>query len=285
MFSYIKAILFALLGGVSSVLPLSATFNISFLNGLLGGSSGETHLYLSMVMFGAASAILLAFYRQMYDVLFSGSEKLMRKAEYGVNVPMFTFKDVLIGCAPLILLFFPIGKGVFLFNVSDLILDKKVALAEGVGLIASGVVYFAAINKSIKTKKHKKFSKLSMGVAGAAQLCSAILPGASHTALTFSTSVMFRHRKNKAVTYSYLLAFPALVCAGFLHIILGTVADVVVPVPALIVTYIVSAFSAAFGILVFSAMAGEKKSRVFSYVNIALGLLSIILFAVRLFIK
>ncbi len=285
MFSYIKAILFALIGGTSAVLPLSATVNLSIINRLLGGSTGEIHYYLSMVMFGTATAILLLFYRQIYDVAFSGSEKLGRKAEYGIHVPMFTFRDIIIGCAPLILLFFPIGKGIFLFNVYAYILDQRVAFVEGIALIAAGILYFTAINKSLKTKKYKKFNSFSMAVSGVAQLVCAILPGASHTAATFSTAVLFGHRKNKAVIYSYLIAFPALFFAGFFHIILGTAADSVVPVAALIVTYIISVFSAVFGILIFSAAAGEKKTRIFSYVNIGLGIVSLISFAVRLFIK
>lgn len=285
MFPYIKAILFALIGGASAVLPLSATVNLSFINRLLGGSTGEIHYYLSMVMLGAATAILLLFYRQIYDVVFSGSDKLGRKAEYGVHVPMFTFKDIIIGCTPLILLFFPIGKGIFLFNVSAFILDQRLALAEGIALIGGGIIYFLAINKSLKTKKYKKFNSFSMAVSGVAQLVCAILPGASHTAATFSTAVLFGHRKNKSVIYSYLIAFPALLFAGFLHIILATATDLAVPVPALIVTYILSVFSAVFGMLLFSSAAGEKKSRIFSYVNIGLGIVSLISFAVRLFIK
>ncbi len=285
MLSYIKAILLALVGGASAVLPLSATVNISFLNKLCGGSAGEAHYYSGMVMFGASAAILLMYYRQIYDVLFSGSEKFKRKPEYGVHIPMFAGKDFLIGCAPLLLLFFPIGKGVFLFNISDLILDGRIAIVEGVALIASGAVYFIAVAKSLKNKKYRKFNPISMAAVGAVQMLCSVLPGASRTGLTFSTSALFRHRKNKSVAFSYIIAVPALICGGFLNIILGSATDAVVPVAALVLTFVISVVAALFGILVFSAMAGEKKSRVFSYVNIALGVIALISGIVRLFIK
>ena len=285
MFAYIKAILFALLGGISAVLPLSATANVSFLNKIFGGTAGELHFYLGMVMFGAAAAILLLYYRQIYDILFSGSEKLRRKPEYGVQVPMFRFKDVIIGCAPLLLLFFPIGKGLFVFNISDLILDKHLALVEGIALIFSGVMYFAAITKSIRQKKYTKFNTFSAAATGVAQMLSAILPGTSRTGLTFSTAVMFRHRRNKSVAFSHILSFPALICGGFLHIIIGSASASAVPVFALVLTFVLSVFSSAFGVLVFSAAAGEKKSRFFSYINIALGLIAVISFVIRLLIK
>ena len=274
-----------MVGGASAVLPLSATVNVSFLNKLLGGSAGEAHYYLGMVMFGTSAAILLMYYRQIYDVLFSGSERLKRRPEYGVHIPMFKAKDILIGCAPLLLLFLPIGKGVFLFNVSDLILDGRIAIVEGAALVASGVVYFIAVAKSIKNKKYRKFNPISMAAVGAVQMLCSVLPGASRTALTFSASALFRHRKNKSVAYSYIVAVPALICGGFLNIILGSATAAAVPVAALVITFVISVIAALFGVLVFSAMAGEKKSRLFSYANIALGVIALISGIVRLFIK
>ncbi len=285
MLSYIKAVILAIIGGASAVLPLSATVNVSFLNRIFGGSAGEAHYYLGMIMFGAAAAVLILYYRQIYDVLFSKSEKLKRKAEYGVHIPMFSFKDIMIGCAPLALLFFPIGKGVFLFNICDCILDGRMALVEGIALIASGVIYFIAFTNSLKTQKYKKFNPLSIASIGVVQMLSALVPGASRTALTFSVASLFRHRKNKAITYSYIIAFPALVFGSFLHIILGSATDAVIPISALILTFIISVFSSVFGMLAFSALAGEKKSKLFSYANVTMGIIAIISFAVRLFIK
>lgn len=281
---YIKAVFTAVFGGLAAVMPFSATYITDFIDRLFGGAAGEYHFYLSMIFFGAATAILLTNYRILFDVLFFNSRK--RKGQIDIKkITPFTKRDLFFSLIPFIFLFFPIGKGVFLFNLGDLFLEKRFTLIEGLGMLLSGGLFFAALAVSLKRKRFVKINQKSSLLIGISNALCSILPGLSRTGIAYSVGVLQGQRAQKALQFSYISALPILIVGGFCHIISATATSIAVSGGALFLTYLLSVVSASFGITVFSILAGSKNSRIFAFVNFACGVIGVIFGVIQFIVK
>ena len=288
----IKAILAGLIQGITEFLPISSSGHLSLFahfSGLDGGNSG---LFSAMLHIGTLVAILLMFYRPIYE-LFEEVFKIIKD----ISDKKFSFKlkemsdtrrmffMFVLSCVPLLILLIPVGDGKNLMDLVSVFSTDDSIRAEGICFMFTGFMLLLGAFTSEKIIRHRKITPRTAVLIGIAQLFAACFPGISRSGSTISTALSCRVSKNNAVRYSFILSVPAILASGIVEFKGAMESTEIVPVFPLLVGIITSAVVGVFAIKLLQVIIKKNLFKYFGYYCLGLGFIVTIISAVEVFVK
>lgn len=288
----IKAIILGIIQGVTEFLPISSSGHMSLFTHFSGMSGGSSGLFSAMLHIGTLVAILVTFYRPIYE-LFEEFFRIIKD----ISSKSFSFKlkDMsetrrmffmfVLSCVPLLALLVPIGNGKNIMDAVGVFSSDNSIKAEGLCFMFTGFILILSSIVSEKTKRYIKITPFSALLIGVAQLFAACFPGISRSGTTVSTALMCKVSKKNAIRYSFILSVPAVLASGLVEFKDAMEGAEIVPVFPLIVGIITSAVVGIFAIKLLQVIVSKNMFRYFGYYCMALGFIVTIIGAVEVFIK
>lgn len=262
-----QAILLGLLQGATEFLPVSSSGHLVLAEQLLNVRTDDI-VFDVFVHFGTFVAVVVYFRREIRDIIL-GLWRWIRRMENPNREEASLAGYIAIGTIPAVV----IGLGFKGYIESAF---KSPIFASGMlvctGLILLSTRFAVTHDKSVRAR--------SSFVIGCAQAL-AMLPGISRSGSTISAALFLGVAKEKAATFSFLLALPAIFGATLLE--LKEVLDTGVGA-FMLFTYLLGTVAAAlFGYLCIALLLGiirKGKFDYFGYYCLAVGLFGLIYFQV-----
>jgi len=177
--------------GITEFLPISSDGHLVIFQNLLSLKEPE-FLFDILLHGGTLLATLLIFWKELFT-LFKTPRALLL---------------IIVGCIPTALI------GLFLVDIMERFWTLNMAC---IGLLVTGTyMWFTRyVSKERLVVEEAFFLTLTVPKAfliGVAQ-GFALFPGVSRSALTITTALLFKSRRNEAVTFSFLLSIPSIIGA------------------------------------------------------------------------
>ena len=190
--SILEAVLSGILQGAAEFLPISSSGHLVLLHHYFGYKQPQL-LFDIFLHIGTLLAILVYFRKDIWSA-FTKERRLLLL--------------ILIGCIPTAIVGFLFGA-----FFRQAFVDIKLM---GFMLIATALFLFCA-DYAARLRKHHSDTKPKLGFGKALIIGTiqgiAALPGLSRSGATISTALICQVRKKEAITYSFLLAIPAIIGA------------------------------------------------------------------------
>ena len=277
--SLLNALLLGIIQGVAEFLPISSSGHLSIAQNLLGlRVEGSEDMFFDVLLhLGTLAAVFVAywadiremileFFRTIQDVAHGGMPQRIPPARRMILL-------VIVGTLPLFLVL-PIQD--FVEGLSSN------TYAVGGALLVTGVLLWLCdrVRKGRKNEGSATMRDvLLVGLSQAVATC----PGLSRSGTTISVGCFMGFERKFAVRYAFLLSIPAVLGANILHIV-----DVIQAggidtslVPAYLLGVAVAAVSGYFSIRLLRFVAEKGRFGFFSYYCWAVGLVTIVLTALR----
>lgn len=273
-----KAFLLGIIQGITEFLPISSSGHMSLFYHFTGVSGETAGLFSAMLHIGTLVAILISFYRPIYE-LFNEFIAVIKDIAYR----KFTFKldkmsatrrmlfMFIISCVPLLILLIPVGGGRNLMDVVGVFSSDNSIRAEGVFFMITGFILLFGSFTSESTTRYMKIDSSRALFIGIAQFFAACFPGISRSGSTISTAMSLRVAKRDAVRYSFILCIPAVLASGLVEFKDAVGSGESVPVLSLIIGVITSAVVGVFGIRLLDILIKKNLFKYFGYYCLALG--------------
>ena len=276
--SLLNALILGIIQGVAEFLPISSSGHLSIAQNLLGlGVEGTDDVFFDVLLhLGTLVAVFVAywsdikemvleFFRTIGDIRGGGLPKDTPPARRLILL-------IIIGTLPLFLVL-PIQD-----TVEGLYSNTYFV---GAALLVTGGLLFACdrIRKGRKNEKSTTVGDvLIIGVGQAIATC----PGISRSGMTISTGCFCGLERRFAVRFAFLLSIPAVLGANILHIT-DVVSEGVDPalIPAYLVGVAAAAISGYLSIRLVRMVADKGKFGAFSYYCWAVGILTLVLTALK----
>ena len=283
----LKALLLGIVQGVTEFLPISSSGHLSLFSHLFNVDTNTAGLFSAMLHIGTLVAILLMFYRPIYDLL---EEFVMCFKD--IVTGKFTFKlsnmsatrrmmfMFVISCVPLLLLLIPTGKDTNLMDSVAVFSADDSVLAEGICFMVTGFLLILGTTLNQSFKKKKNITPVSALLIGIAQLFAACFPGISRSGSTISVGLCCGISKKNIIRYSFILCIPAVLASGLVEFKDAMQADVIVPVFPLIIGVVASAVVGVFAIKLLQILMKKDLFRYFGFYCLALGFVTTIISAI-----
>jgi len=209
--SALQAILFAILQGITELFPVSSLGHAVILPALLNWhvdqDAADFLPFLVVLHVGTATALLLYFWREWYDILLSlvGLGDPARRSDN-----LHLFRMIVVGTIPAVVVGFTLEHVLRLLFGSP-----KIAACF---LIANGALLFAA--ERLKRGGGAALGTLTWRAAFAIGLwqCLALLPGISRSGTTMVGGLLAKLHHKEAARFSFLLATPIILGAAALEV-------------------------------------------------------------------
>ena len=277
--SLLNALLLGIIQGVAEFLPISSSGHLSIAQNLLGlRVEGSEDMFFDVLLhLGTLAAVFVAywadiremileFFRTIQDVAHGGMPQRIPPARRMILL-------VIVGTLPLFLVL-PIQD--FVEGLSNN------TYAVGGALLVTGVLLWLCDRVRKGRKNEGSATKRDVLLVGLSQAV-ATCPGLSRSGTTISVGCFMGFERKFAVRYAFLLSIPAVLGANILHI-----ADVIQAggidtslVPAYLLGVVVAAVSGYFSIRLLRFVAEKGRFGFFSYYCWAVGLVTIVLTALR----
>ena len=277
--SLLNALLLGIIQGVAEFLPISSSGHLSIAQNLLGlRVEGSEDMFFDVLLhLGTLAAVFVAywadiremileFFRTIQDVAHGGMPQRIPPARRMILL-------VVVGTLPLFLVL-PIQD--FVEGLSNN------TYAVGGALLVTGVLLWLCDRVRKGRKNEGSATKRDVLLVGLSQAV-ATCPGLSRSGTTISVGCFMGFERKFAVRYAFLLSIPAVLGANILHI-----ADVIQAggidtslVPAYLLGVVVAAVSGYFSIRLLRFVAEKGRFGFFSYYCWAVGLVTIVLTALR----
>lgn len=273
-----KAFLLGIIQGITEFLPISSSGHMSLFYHFTGVSGETAGLFSAMLHIGTLVAILISFYRPIYE-LFNEFIAVIKD----IASRKFTFKldkmsatrrmlfMFIISCVPLLILLIPVGGGRNLMDVVGVFSSDNSIRAEGVFFMITGFILLFGSFTSESTTRYMKIDSSRALFIGIAQFFAACFPGISRSGSTISTAMSLRVAKRDAVRYSFILCIPAVLASGLVEFKDAVGSGESVPVLSLIIGVITSAVVGVFGIRLLDILIKKNLFKYFGYYCLALG--------------
>lgn len=269
----LKAIILAIVQGITEFLPISSSGHLAILQILFNVKEGN--VFFSQVLhFGTLLSILLVYHKQVINMIvefFKMLGSLIKREKIELNHYQKLALYIILATIPTVIIALFIEKYLDQLYMSSLIIGLCF-------IITAFMIYFIDINIHGKnTMRITDAGAAKVLTIGAVQGVAA-LPGISRSGSTIFISHILGINKKDAVDFSFLLAIPAML-GGF---ILG-LKDIfkegsVVSFDAnAIVGLIVSFITGVLAIRLIKVLIKKKKFHVFSYYLVVLGIICIVL--------
>lgn len=267
----IKAIILAIIQGITEFLPISSSGHLAIVQILFNIKEGN--VFFSQVLhFGTLLSILLVYHKQVINMIvefFKMLASLIKREKIELNHYQKLTLYIILATIPTVFIALYIEK----------YLDQLYMSLSLIGvffIITAILIYYIDINLYSKTRRITKAGVPRVLAIGAVQGIAA-LPGISRSGSTIFISHALGINKKDAVDFSFLLAIPAMF-GGFilgLKDIYKEGATVSFDLNA-IVGLIVSFITGVLAIRLIKVLANNKKFHVFSYYLVVLGIVCIV---------
>ena len=283
----LKALLLGIIQGVTEFLPISSSGHLSLFRQLFNIETDTAGLFSAMLHIGTLVAILLMFYKPIYELfeecilclkdIVTGKFTFNLKKMSATRRMLFMF---VVSCVPLLILLIPTGKETNLMDSVSVFSNDESLLAEGICFMVTGflLVLGTTLNANYKTKKN--VTPLTALIIGVAQFFAACFPGISRSGSTISAGLCCGVSKKSMIRYSFILSIPAVLAGGIVEFKDAMETDVIVPVFPLIVGVVASAVVGVFAIKLLQILMKKDLFKYFGFYCIILGFVTTIFSAV-----
>ena len=274
-----KAIFLGIVQGVAEFLPISSSGHLSIAQNLLFSADAvaNDNLFFDVLLhLGTLLAIFVAYWTDVKEMIvefFGGARDILRHSTPSPVPPARRLVMlVILGTLPLFLIL-PIKD-----SVESLYSNTWFV---GCALIVTGFLLFAA-DRYTKGKRTEKTARVrDVLLVGCAQAIATV-PGISRSGMTITAGCFCGFDRKFAVRYSFLMSIPAVLGANILSL-----ADAIQTgidwslMPVYLVGVAVAAVSGYLSICLLRFVVNKGKFGAFSYYCWGVGLLTLILTAVR----
>ena len=277
--SLLNALLLGIIQGVAEFLPISSSGHLSIAQNLLGlRVEGSEDMFFDVLLhLGTLAAVFVAYWEDIREMILEFFRTIQDVAHGGMPQRIPPARRmillVIVGTLPLFLVL-PIQD--FVEGLSNN------TYAVGGALLVTGVLLWLCdrVRKGRKNEGSATMRDLLLvGLSQAVATC----PGLSRSGTTISVGCFMGFERKFAVRYAFLLSIPAVLGANILHIV-----DVIQAggidtslVPAYLLGVVVAAVSGYFSIRLLRFVAEKGRFGFFSYYCWAVGLVTIVLTALR----
>ena len=283
----LKALILGIVQGVTEFLPISSSGHLSVFRQLFNIEAENAGLFSAMLHIGTLIAILLMFYRPIYDLveevglcvkdIIKGEFTFDLKKMSATRRMLFMF---IISCVPLLILLIPTGKGTNLMDTVSVFSTDDSVLAEGICFMLTGFLLVLSTSLNDNFKKKNNVTPFSALLIGVAQLLAACFPGISRSGSTISAGLCCGISKKNMIRYSFILCIPAVLASGLVEFKAAMESDVIVPVFPLVIGVIASAVVGVFAIKLLQLLMKKALFKYFGFYCIALGFITTIISAI-----
>lgn len=274
-----KAIFLGIVQGVAEFLPISSSGHLSIAQNLLFSADAvaNDNLFFDVLLhLGTLLAIFVAYWTDVKEMIvefFGGARDILRRSTPSPVPPARRLVMlVILGTLPLFLIL-PIKD-----SVESLYSNTWFV---GCALIVTGFLLFAA-DRYTKGKRTEKTARVrDVLLVGCAQAIATV-PGISRSGMTITAGCFCGFDRKFAVRYSFLMSIPAVLGANILSLLdaIETGIDWSL-MPVYLVGVAVAAVSGYLSICLLRFVVNKGKFGAFSYYCWGVGLLTLILTAVR----
>lgn len=199
MLIYIKAVLLAVVEGVTEFLPISSTGHLIIVEELLSLSSDTAFAdaFLVMIQFPAILSVVVYFWTDLWP--FSGTVDDRRAS-------VVLWSKIFVAVIPAVIF------GLLLDDVIEAHLFRPIPVA--VALFVGGIVLIV-IERRTSTERFPSVLDIGYGVALLIGLfqCLALIPGTSRSAATIIGAMLLGASRTVAAEFSFFLAIPTMLGA------------------------------------------------------------------------
>ena len=274
-----KAIFLGIVQGVAEFLPISSSGHLSIAQNLLFSADAvaNDNLFFDVLLhLGTLLAIFVAYWTDVKEMIvefFGGARDILRRSTPSPVPPARRLVMlVILGTLPLFLIL-PMKD-----SVESLYSNTWFV---GCALIVTGFLLFAA-DRYTKGKRTEKTARVrDVLLVGCAQAIATV-PGISRSGMTITAGCFCGFDRKFAVRYSFLMSIPAVLGANILSLVdaIQTGIDWSL-MPVYLVGVAVAAVSGYLSICLLRFVVNKGKFGAFSYYCWGVGLLTLILTAVR----
>ncbi|MBR3809290.1 MAG: undecaprenyl-diphosphate phosphatase [Clostridia bacterium] len=284
MVDILKAFIMGVIQGITEFLPVSSSGHLSLFSHFFGIDTEISGLYSSMLHIGSLVAILVFFYKTIYELFieFTLCIKDISKKRFTLNSKeisktrrmLFMF---IISCVPLFFLFLPTKSGSNILETVESFSKDDSILIEGICFIITGVILLLGVLLDKYHKKKKNVGPLSALLIGIAQVIAACFPGISRSGTTISTGLICGVSKKNMIMYSFILSIPTIFAAGLIEFIDAMKTPTFIPVLPLVVGVVTSAVVGVLSIGLLRFLLKKNKFKYFGYYCVSLGVITAII--------
>ena len=274
--TYFSSFLLGLVQGLAEFLPISSSGHLSIAQNLLKIDTAVPEFFDVLLHLGTLVAVFVAYWRDICD--------MVRELIHGVGdlahgttprqVPPARrlILLIIIGTLPLFVVL-PIHKQVQALSNNMVFI--------GAALVVTGFLLFTCdlVRKGNKTERNA--TVLDVLIVGAGQAI-ATMPGISRSGMTITTGCFVGFERKFAVRFSFLLSIPAVLGANILSLKDAVEAGIVwAEVPMYLVGVVTAAVVGYACIRLLRLVAEKGRFGAFAYYCWAVGLLTLLLNAVK----
>ncbi|MGN1443714.1 MAG: undecaprenyl-diphosphate phosphatase [Acutalibacteraceae bacterium] len=266
---YIKMLVMSFVSGAFSALPVSSSAHYAYLNSILHFSSdAETIGFYYSVISVVFSLVVFVFLRKLYSksivsVFRGGKNADSNKQNQYKRIAV----NLLLSLLPAIILFIPVSKSSFLFDVFDNYFTDDHLMVTSFCCIASGIILTVAIWYSRKrTDKTIRCSKTSSVIRyGIYQLPAYIFPGFSHVS-SGAAALTVSNVDDMVITREVLLYLaPSTFIIGLVRMIRYIMAGVMIDPVMIVICVVACLVSSA---VVVSAIGRINAKRLYTFASV-----------------
>jgi undecaprenyl-diphosphatase len=210
--TFFEAILLGLIQGLTEFLPISSSAHVQIAQELMGLSElskPSLTAFIATIQIGTEAAVVIYFFKTIVEILQSFFRTGFRR--WSMQEPNARLGWlVIIGTLPIVI--FGLGFRDFIEN------DVRQLWVIGVMLIVFGVFLGLA---DVFGKKRKTMTDLNLksGIAFGLGQALALIPGVSRSGGSITVGLMLGFNRETAARFSFLMAIPAVLAAGFYQFI------------------------------------------------------------------
>lgn len=290
MAAIIKAFFMGVLQGVTEFLPVSSSGHLSLFRHFFNIDGGASGLFSAMLHIGTLVAVLIAFYRPVYDLFIEFiacikdiiNKKFTLKLSQMNETRRLLFMFV-ISCFPLLVLLLPAGGGKSVKDAVEVFASDDSILAEGLCFMVTGFLLLLGTAVCENTERFRKVAPVPAFLIGVAQFFAACFPGISRSGSTISAGLCCKISKKNMVRYSFILSIPAVLASGLSEFKDVLETEEIIPVAPLVVGVITSAVVGVFAIRLLQVLLKKNKFKYFGYYCLILGFVVTVVGAVETF--
>jgi len=205
---WFEAVVLGLIQGLTEFLPISSSAHIRVASAFFGWQDPGA-AFTAVVQLGTEAAVLIYFRKEIWEIVTTWTRSLWTPDLRGHHAARMGWY-VIAGTIPIVVL------GLFFKDsIEGAFRDLRLI---GTTLIVFGLVLWLAdhtARNKLTLERHLGFPHAL--VYGFAQSL-ALIPGVSRSGGTISAGLLLGYRREEAAKYSFLLAIPAVLGAGFLEL-------------------------------------------------------------------
>ena len=273
----LKAIVLGVVEGITEWLPISSTGHMILIDEFLELEVSDAFLemFLVVIQLGAILAVPFLFWDRLWPL----TKKKSDEEKKGI---INLWGKVIVGAIPAAVL------GLLLDDLLDMYLYNYIVVA--IALIVYGVL-FILVEKIKAEKKYSIDSAEDLSYTDALKIgafqCLSLIPGTSRSGSTILGGMLTGVSRKASAEFSFFMAIPIMLGASGLKIlkfilegVTATGEEILLLLVGIVVSFLVSFFVIRF----LMDFVKRHDFKIFGYYRIALGVVVIIYFLIKLFI-